>query len=217
MGSVFILITKRVRLRNIHPGRHSIEVYSMNRNVRGNKSPVYASSFIVKPRYDVFIQMDYNGYVHISESRGLDDNIMNQKGKHGHYKNKNNNGRYGSSEYNNYSFEDDDRYSIYSNDKWRDGRREAINDYAFENIIESINEQWFNKQNVALDAVVRNYFTTRQIKIMLRQFYADDDKLQIAKMAYSNTIDPQNFYQLYNVFTYENSRDALDQFVRSYR
>ena len=141
---------KRVRLSNIHPGRHSIEVYSMNRNVRGNKSPVYASSFIVKPRYDVFIQMDYNGYVHISESRGWDDNIMNQKGKHGHYKNKNNNGRYGSSEYNNYSFEDDDRYSIYSNDKWRDGRREAINDYAFENIIESINEQWFNKQNVAL-------------------------------------------------------------------
>ena len=52
---------------------------------------------------------------------------------------------------------------------------------------------------------------------MLRQFYADDDKLQIAKMAYSNTIDPQNFYQLYDVFTYENSRDALDQFVRSYR
>ena len=131
----------------------------------------------------------------------------NGKGNHHVYRSND----YGGNHY------DDKSYDEYYNYKGEDNRNREVSEYEFNNILDNINRQRFNKQNVALDAVMRNYFTTRQIRTILYQFGPDEDKLQIAKMAYRNTIDRQNYYQLYDVFTYENSRDALDRFIRSYR
>ncbi|MGE5520059.1 MAG: DUF4476 domain-containing protein, partial [Candidatus Dadabacteria bacterium] len=66
------------------------------------------------------------------------------------------------------------------------------------------------------DAVQSNYFTTYQVGQLLQIFSSESDRLELAKLAYRNTVDQQNYRQLYSQFSYQ-SQNELDQYIRSYR
>ncbi|MGZ3837565.1 MAG: DUF4476 domain-containing protein [Flavisolibacter sp.] len=135
-----------------------------------------------------------------------DDNGRNRANDHrnGGY---NNNGGYGNNDGygNNGSY--DNRNNSYNN---------AMSDADFNHLVQKIRSQWFGKLNSAKTAVGNNYFNTYQVRQILQIFSSESDKLQLAELAYRNTVDPNNFRQLYDLFSYQG-QNALDNYIRNYR
>jgi hypothetical protein len=48
---------------------------------------------------------------------------------------------------------------------------------------------------------------------MLRAFSFEDQRLELAKYAYSHVIDPQNFPQVYALFNFNSNVEALRDYV----
>jgi hypothetical protein len=79
--------------------------------------------------------------------------------------------------------------------------------------------QWFNnsKLNTVKEALPNNYFNTSQLRQLLQLFSVDKDKLELAKLAYRNTIDQRNYYTLNDVFSFQSSKDELEEYIRNQR
>jgi hypothetical protein len=194
-------------LNNISAGQHTIQVYRGNGNYRnsGNSrnrsnrnNVLYSSTIYVRPNYDVDIMINRFG-------KALVDEQDLRYGNDGWGNNRNNgNGGYGNGGYNN------DGYGNH-------GDNQAMSDYDFNQLVQKIRNQWFGKLNSAKDGISNNYFTTLQVRQILQLFSSDNDKLELAKLAYRNTVDQRSYSQLYDVFSYQNSRDDLDQYIRNNR
>jgi hypothetical protein len=48
---------------------------------------------------------------------------------------------------------------------------------------------------------------------MAQQFSFEDDKLQVAKMAFNRTIDKANYHLLYSIFSYSSSKEDLAKYI----
>lgn len=53
----------------------------------------------------------------------------------------------------------------------------------------------------AKESVSRNWYSSAQIKIMAARLPDDDARLDFATFAFSRTIDPENFYEVYDAFS----------------
>jgi hypothetical protein len=45
-------------------------------------------------------------------------------------------------------------------------------------------------------------------------FTFENNRLEVAKYAFCNTVDKQNFYQLNDALTFSSSKDELARFIR---
>jgi hypothetical protein len=192
-------------LNNVRAGQHTIQVIrgrANNRNNGNNKNRnnrnnvLYSSTIYVKPNYDVDIMINRFGKALVDEQdlRYSNDG-WNNNGNYG-----NNNGGYGNGSYGN-----------------NNGYNQAMTDAAFNQLLQKIRGQWFGKINTAKEGINENYFTTLQVRQILQLFSAENEKLELAKLAYRNTVDQRNYAQLYDVFSYQSSRDELDQYIRNNR
>lgn len=186
-------------LNNVRAGQHTIRVYRGRANNRGNGNSrnrnnrnniLFSSTIYVKPNYDVDVMINRFGKVLVDER---DLRYSNDGWNNGNYGN--NNGGYGNG--NSYN--------------------QAMNDHDFNQLVQKIRGQWFGKINTAKDGINNNYFTTQQVKQILQLFSSENDKLELAKLAYRNTVDQRSYPQLYDVFAYQSSRDELDQYIRNNR
>jgi hypothetical protein len=98
--------------------------------------------------------------------------------------------------------------------------RTAMTDANFNVIMQNVKKQWLPgaKMSALTDAFnnTSNYFTTYQAKQLIQLVSDEDNRLQLAKLAYRNIVDPSNFTQLYDLFTTQARRDALANYVSSY-
>ncbi|NCX95483.1 MAG: DUF4476 domain-containing protein [Chitinophagia bacterium] len=62
-----------------------------------------------------------------------------------------------------------------------------------------------------------NYFTTAQVIEICKLFTWDDAKLSFAQFAYNRTTDPNNYFNVTTVFTWDDSRQKLNNMISSYR
>jgi hypothetical protein len=189
---------------NVQPGNHTIKIYRSgknnngryNRNNKGNEL-LYSSTVYVRPSYHVDVMINRFGKALVDErslsdrSGRWDDDWTND----GYPGKGNDNGNYG----NDY--------------------RQAMSSYDFEQLVSRIKNQWFSsgKLNTAKDGVSKNSFNTSQIRQVLQVFSSDNDKLELAKLAYRQTVDPRNYYTLYDAFSFQNSRDELDRYIKDNR
>lgn len=189
-------------LNNMEPGRHTIQVYrgyangrddrnSRNRNNRNNL--LYASTIVVKPNHHVDIMINRFGKALVDE-RDL--------------------------RYTDRWDRNDDQYD--RDDDYRDNDNrfgEAMRERDFNQFLQRVQNQWFGsaKMSVARNGLNENYFTTQQIRQLLQAFSSDNDKLELAKLAYRNTVDQRSYYQLYDVFSFQRTKDELDQYIRNNR
>jgi hypothetical protein len=61
-----------------------------------------------------------------------------------------------------------------------------------------------------------NYFTTAQTRQLIQLVSDESNRLQLAKLAYDNVVDPVNYYnQLYTLLNSQSSRNELDAYVRA--
>lgn len=185
-------------LENIQPGQHTIQVYkqrgrSYDRNDRNNRNNrndlLYSSTIYVRPNYHVDIMVNRFGKALVDERdlRYIDDRW--------------NNGR-------------NDRNDDYG----RDNRyNQAMSDRDFNEFVQKIQSSWFGKMNTAKEGLGRNYFTAQQVRQVVKLFSSESDKLELAKLAYRNTVDQKNYYQVSDELFSQRSKDELDQYIRNNR
>ena len=65
-------------------------------------------------------------------------------------------------------------------------------------------------------ATETNYFTVTQAKQLIQLVSAESNRLELAKSAYGNITDPENFNLMYDVLSSQNSRTELSNYVNTY-
>jgi hypothetical protein len=60
------------------------------------------------------------------------------------------------------------------------------------------------------------YFTVAQAKQMIQLVSAESNRLQLAKSAYGNITDPENFNLMYDLLTSQSSKNELSSYVNTY-
>lgn len=71
------------------------------------------------------------------------------------------------------------------------------------------------KTLIAKQYLRNNDVTSRQVLHMIRAFTFESSRLEIAKIAYRSTVDPQNYFLVNQGFAFSSSSRALDRFIRS--
>lgn len=213
-------------INNLSTGRHRVEIYKTkdkkrNGDYSGRDSykerPVYSSNLRVRQGYDLFLYVDKKGRVQVEER--VDNEGYNRQDGYGNQRgNDRNHHRQGAHDRDdNYDRRggyqgNDNGYGGYNNNNYN----RAMSDADFNQLLQTIRGKWFGKLSSAKDAVQSNYFTTYQVGQLLQIFSSESDRLELAKLAYRNTVDQQNYRQLYSQFSYQ-SQNELDQYIRSYR
>ncbi|CAN5300529.1 hypothetical protein BH09BAC1_BH09BAC1_19920 [soil metagenome] len=87
----------------------------------------------------------------------------------------------------------------------------------FTNLMGVINNRPFDstKRQLAAQALSSNYFTSGQILRMLQLFSFESSRLEVAKLAYSRTVDPERFYIVFDAFTFDSSVRNLSNYMAS--
>ncbi|MDO4729204.1 MAG: DUF4476 domain-containing protein [Bacteroidota bacterium] len=60
-------------------------------------------------------------------------------------------------------------------------------------------------------------FSTHQIASLMKALDFDSNRLSLAKEAYANATDPQNYYQLFDIFTFTTYSRQLSDFLENQR
>jgi Domain of unknown function (DUF4476) len=96
-----------------------------------------------------------------------------------------------------------------------------MNNTDFNNLLKNVRAQGTltGKRSVIANAFnnTNNYFTTFQVEQLLQQVNSESYRLQLAKLSYRGITDPDNFSQLYDLFTTQASKNELEEYVNSYR
>ena len=72
-----------------------------------------------------------------------------------------------------------------------------------------------DKVRVSKQIIRTNCITLDQLLQLLEQFDFDGGKLEIAKFAYDYVYDLENYYKVYNVFSFSSSGKELDEYIQS--
>ncbi|MEO7393771.1 MAG: DUF4476 domain-containing protein, partial [Chitinophagaceae bacterium] len=60
-----------------------------------------------------------------------------------------------------------------------------------------------------------NYFTVAQAKQLIQLVSDEDNRLQLAKSAYRNITNPENFTEIYDIFSNQSTKDELAAYVNA--
>jgi hypothetical protein len=195
-------VNSTIYLNHLRTGRHTIEVYRAQKRGWGNNA-VYSSYFDVSPQYDLNINVDNKGRVKIYQTRTSDYRSEDRR-DNGNYDRRYDDRR------------NDDRYpgGYGQNGDYRNNNyNRAISDYDFQRLVQRIRGQWIGKLGTARDAINGNYFTTYQVREILQIFSSENDRIELAKLAFVKVVDQQNFRQLYDQFS-NRGQAELDNYTR---
>ena len=56
-------------------------------------------------------------------------------------------------------------------------------------------------------------FTTQQIVQMVKALSLDDNRLELAKTAYDNCVDRENYYKVVDAMTYSSTKEKLREYI----
>ena len=201
-------------LRNLSPGRHRVKIYTETRgggvfgDIFGTKVQrvIYNNTINVKPRTHVMIEINRNNRVDIDERR------------------MGNNGRW----------DDDDRWDDRNRDRnsrdrddddwdrdgrWDNGYGRPMDERSFLTFIQTLSRERFEdtRFTLARNSFDRQNFSSDQVKRVLQYLSFENNKLELAKFAYRNTVDKGNYHVVYDVFSHSRSKEDLSNYIRSYR
>lgn len=103
------------------------------------------------------------------------------------------------------------------NDVWnrsyRRGNTMQGND--FEIFYQMFKRQTFDNEKLSFFRMQKNStaFTSAQVALLLKEFSFDDNRLQLAKEAYENVLDPENYYRLFDSFSFKSYSEKFSDFL----
>jgi len=71
-----------------------------------------------------------------------------------------------------------------------------------------------SRLSIAKQVIDKNCLSTDQIKQLVELFSFEETNLSFAKMAYSRCSDPQNYYQINDVFDFDASTEELEAYIK---
>ena len=206
-----------ILIRNLVPGYHTIKVYVQSqvntRSYAGYNSKrqlLYSNSIRVKPQYHVDIVINRFGKALIDE-RFMDANYMNEFCSDDNIINDRDNPNYYNKHVEEYDRRDNDNRDR-NNYSYR-----PMSDQSFAALMETMQKEGFENTRLKLlkQSVDGNYFTTAQVKQLVTLFTFDENKLDVAKYVYRNTIDRENYFQLYDSFFFSRSKEDLAAYIQN--
>lgn len=188
-GRAFSMSENTVVLNNLAQGNHQVTIYRETRKNQfgfGRRAIVYSSTVFIKRGFHTDITINRFGKALVDERR-----IERNDGR----------------------FNDDD---YYGNDDWNNGYNNVMGQQEFSDLKDQLRKEWFenNRLGSVKFIIDKNNFTTQQVKELMLLFTFENNKLEIAKYAFSKTVDPGNYYQLNDVLTFSSSREELSRFIR---
>lgn len=89
------------------------------------------------------------------------------------------------------------------------------NNQSFQYFLNSLDACWFESEKVELinQYLYANQLSSEQIYQVLAVLDYESSRLQVAKNAYSHCYDPQNYYYLFNLFSFSSSKLELSRFI----
>lgn len=93
--------------------------------------------------------------------------------------------------------------------------RQPMSTREFTAFLQNLKRASFDDQKIRLiQAQVKvSWFTSSQIKQILQNLSFDPQRLVAGKILFDKCVDPQNFHQVYQVFSFKSYRDQLMQYV----
>jgi hypothetical protein len=115
-----------------------------------------------------------------------------------------------------YDYERDGQWGDYDN---HEGYASGMNDREFKSVLQSIEKEWLesNKLKSASQIVKNNSLSTAQVEQLVLLFSFENNKLELAKQAYANTVDKRNYSRLFDVFSFNSSKVELERYIQRYR
>lgn len=207
-----------MRIQGIEAGSHQVKIYRQKNNglfsILGSRYEVIFNSAVsVQPRSNATINIDRFGRAVVSNTR------------QGGWNNRDRDRDWDRND--DYDFDRGNRAGDYSND--RGGRYgDYDNNYGYNNVmtsqefnqvLQSIDREWLesNKMKSASQIVHTNNLTSAQVKQMVMLFGIESNKLDLAKQAYTNTVDKRNYGIVSDAFNFNSSKDELARFIRNVR
>lgn len=174
---------------NISTGYHTVKIFRQKKSF--NKKPafqvIYSDNVLIKAMYHTDITINAFGKVYVDE-------MLISKADY----------------YQNDDWQDND----YGN--W-DNYNESMSSESFDLLKKAIGHEYFDRTKlpIAQQAIKSNYFTCAQVKELMSLFDFDENKLEIAKYAYSNTVDQGNYFILYDAFTFDRYKEELIKYLET--
>jgi hypothetical protein len=206
-----------VMLDNLQAGYHTVSVYRSNgfswniwgRNHSWGKSAdqlIYSNSVYVEPFTMVDVMIDRYGHAFIDEKK------MGNLGWDGREGDPDR--RYDGDD-RDHDKRQNDPYGFHGNNGY--GYSNLMSDADFQQVKEQLRREWFenNRLRSAQTILQGNNVTSNQVKQLMYLFSFDDNRLEVAKAAYRNTVDKQNFFIVQSALNFENDREELDRFIRT--
>lgn len=185
-----------VTLSNIPEGYHNVRIIRDKRN-NGNgmgwgnrkQDVIYSSSLYIKRGFHTDITVNRFGKVFVDERR-ID---------------RNDDWYYGDDEY-------------YDNG-WDNQYKNVMTAREFDVLKDQLRKEWFEAGRMTSAKVIidKSNFTSQQVKELLQLFTFENNKIELAKYAYRNTVDKRNYLIVNDVFSFSSSKDELARFIRDFR
>lgn len=92
---------------------------------------------------------------------------------------------------------------------------QPMNPASFSQLQQTINSSTFEstKLSVFKQALAYNYFTSQQVLDIMNLFTFESYKVEVAKISYAKTLDPNNYYLVNNGFTFSSSVNELNNYI----
>jgi len=218
-GKSFQARDRKIVIDNLRPGFHTVKLFTQERyrDIRGIFDPngrrqvLFNSRVNVKSRKNTVITVNRFGQVQVDErkvnGKDRDDDWDRDYDRDNDY----------DKDYDRGNDRDYDRN--YDNDNRYDNTRGAMDSRSFEMLKAALSRESFEKTRMEIvkQSIDRNNFSTMQVREMLLLFAFENSKLDLAKYAYGHTVDKNNYFQLYNVFSFNTSKEELADYIRRYR
>ncbi|TYZ11501.1 DUF4476 domain-containing protein [Hymenobacter lutimineralis] len=100
-------------------------------------------------------------------------------------------------------------------DDYRNNYPVVLKSQEVEALVRAAERKAFDKDKLVIlqDGVSRAALRTEDLKRLLRVFSFEDQRVALAKYAYGRLIDPQNFYQVYELFSFNSNVKELQEYV----
>ena len=206
-GKRFESNTSTITIQDLNPGYHTIKVYHQ-------KSTGFFS--ILNKRYEVVYNTSLNiragTLIQLTVDRFGKTSMMESKIGRGQGRGSEND--YGRDR--DFNYDHDGQWGDYDNNA---GYAKGMNDREFKQTVQEISKEWLetNKLKSATQIVTTNNLTSAQVKQLVLLFNFESNKLELAKQAYRNTVDKNNYSMINDVFSFSGSKDELARFIRSSR
>lgn len=95
---------------------------------------------------------------------------------------------------------------------------QAMNEYEFNGLLNTLNNASFDntRLTIANQAIMNNYLTVNQVKLIMNVFSFESNRLSFAKSAYARTLDKQNYYLVNDAFSFSSSIHSLNNYINGF-